>query len=390
MFDVQLLTRLHDKHGFNFCICNNKKPMYKDWPNRDDFAEVIPQIEKNTFEGQLSGVVPQNFVIIDIDSHKNETPQDLITDLLQNSFTGSQMPLTVKTAKGGYHVYLKITSSYEAQILSKTVPGYPGVDLLSHGMSVHFPGNSMSYGEYQIVYGYNSNMDEIYAKDSLLQDFVKVQPTKQIDCIDLPKISSAQLRELLKPIETRDYRSRTDWLALCFSCHAATHGAPEALSVFLEWCERDPRYANPDDRDNTTQTWENSTVREGGVSRITIGTLLHEHDKYSPIRPFNIDYQPSKLPKNQEADVLTSIDGLDRDRKGEIKNTQKNRQIVFNTDSYLSKAFRYDNFTCRIHYLPTPDSESYKIFSKDRDVYSIRTYIANKYDSFSNLTIRLK
>jgi hypothetical protein len=128
---------------------------------------------------------------------------------------------------------------------------------------------------------------------------------------ELSQLQVAELLDELDPVQFGQdgpgHMHGIDWLTLMMACHHASNG--EARSEFLEWCSRDPRYAQ--DSWIVGRRWDSlhSEARSGGtpVTYRTLAKLLTAEGKANRLPPpsnagddFDDDLPPEVLEKKRQ------------------------------------------------------------------------------------------
>ena len=100
-----------------------KRPLIKDWQITELSEEKI-----RSHRGNLGWVLSEKDLVIDIDPRNGGSAS---FEKLADQF--GSFHNTVKTAGGGFHIYLTIPQKYEGSKFKKNLKEYKGIDFLSTG-----------------------------------------------------------------------------------------------------------------------------------------------------------------------------------------------------------------------------------------------------------------
>lgn len=144
---------------------------------------------------------------------------------------------------------------------------YPGLDFLSSGKFLVAPGSlHPDTGQPYLLDEPTPPISEAStAPRELLRLLVRtddIAPSSSAGKSGI--ITNEQLDEMLAVLDPRDYgKGKHDkWLELAFACHDATAGA--GLEVFLDWCARDPDYADEVHQESARKRWPTLAWKERG------------------------------------------------------------------------------------------------------------------------------
>lgn len=135
--------------GKNLIPLDNKIPR-TGWRNT-----IYSKNELFTHEGNIGWKLSDKDIIIDIDPRNNGLES---FKKLQKE-TNLKLDYTVKTPRGGWHIYLKIPEKYAGHYFKKTLKGYEGIDFLTEGSYCLICGCETINGKYSwnddILGGFN-------------------------------------------------------------------------------------------------------------------------------------------------------------------------------------------------------------------------------------------
>ena len=180
----------------------------------------------------------------------------------------------VITGSGGSHYYLSLPAG--VKIVAK-LDGLSGVEFKTFGTQVVAAGSI--HPESLAHYKWDEDAPPLTATppdcpDALLQAISK--PDVNADDIEeAGTYTPQQIADGLDSIPVGAFHKNHDeWLALMFSCHAASNG--EARDEFIAWCVQDAEYA--DEAEAMAGRWDScSTDKPGGIK---FGTFNHYVKKY--------------------------------------------------------------------------------------------------------------
>ena len=246
-----------------------KKPLRKDWPTRDESAKSLHAHAKAG--GNIGFVIGKGDLIIDVDPRNggNEGLKVLESDLGGVALT--EICPTVETGGGGLHIYC---SKNPGEEIRKKSVRYAGIDFLTEGAHVVIPGS------YHFLSGKFYDWDCLSATDerifppcpeAIMRHIRKVRdPDEPLHRSAVsPRLTDAELADLLAQIDPTDYRGQhDDWLSLMFAAHHATAG--EGRRAFVDWCVRDKKYAGEEGM--ILYRWD--TVLDDEENLVTYRTLM--------------------------------------------------------------------------------------------------------------------
>jgi len=397
VFDLSLLSCLHNRDNFNFVLADNRKPLVKGCFNRsdteclyDDYNSIVEKIAEGSFTKCIAGLIPYDYAVLDIDCYKEGGPTVAqVQEMLRTCWMGEETPLIVSTPNGGYHLYARLPDSIFPSDL--TVNPIKGPTALSHvelkkfGTSIHLPGNERPEGSYLVLEGSNSDLSKIYFREEFLHLFSK-NAVSVSSAVEHETLSSDQLELILNGLDAELFRDYSLWRSILFASHAATQGL--GLDQFKAWSFTDPKYATEEDQNSIEGMWAGCESYLGKTNYITIGTLIYHYKKYNAQLPFELPRNKSGVSLTSISENTCTIDSFIRNEKrGDIRDIQQNRQLIFRLDSDLSNMFKYDTFMGKAFYKPL-GHKSFIPFELDKDKFSIRSLVSAKYPDLNNLSIK--
>lgn len=173
---------------------------------------------------------------------------------------------TVETGSGGLHLYMTKPADVS---LRDSLPDYEGVEFKSAGRQVVSAGSI------------HPDTKRTYEWDFLrpsLTDGVPPAPRLLVDLVRRPVLAAVtgggehdqeQLADMLERLDPEDFRDHSAWLTLMQACHHATAG--DGRAEFVEWCTRDPQYA--DDGGLVGRRWDSLHSGSDSGPKVTYRTL---------------------------------------------------------------------------------------------------------------------
>ncbi|KHQ53597.1 bifunctional DNA primase/polymerase [Mameliella alba] len=221
-----------------------KSPTHSNWTKRTyRSADQVTHMEA----GDNVGVrLTRADLILDVDPRGFPEGEDLTTD---NPFCRlcadvgldiDQYP-TVVTGSGGLHVYM--SKPEDVSTRDSLNDQYPGVEFKSFGRQVVSAGSI--HPDTRRPYLWDKDRPEL---DALGAD---PAPDSLLDLIRRPDGAAPtgggehdqdELARMLDALDPEDFQDHADWLLLMQACHHATAG--DGRDEFIEWCTRDPEYAD--------------------------------------------------------------------------------------------------------------------------------------------------
>lgn len=157
-------------------IKNSKQPLQKNWTalGRQPIEEIKNFVNANY--GLPLGL--NGLVIIDIDTHNPDNPQEGFQSLAKMETTYDKLPetFTVESPSGGQHLYFKMPKEFKECHFDKSVQMFPQIDFLTGGKMNVVPPSTIDGNAYKVVAGNINNIPE--APDWLMNIYKKVYKTK--------------------------------------------------------------------------------------------------------------------------------------------------------------------------------------------------------------------
>ena len=146
-------------------VLNGKLPIRTNWTTTTQTKEELQE-----HSGNFGWALDRGDLVVDIDPRNGGTASFA---KLQKILGDINLTLTVATAGGGFHVYLK---NWKAYPIKKNIPEFPGIDFLSVGMQCVIPGSTIDCKEYSWV---NKKMPGFHSSDApeLLLDMLNTAKT---------------------------------------------------------------------------------------------------------------------------------------------------------------------------------------------------------------------
>ena len=222
-------------------------------------------------KGNLGWVLGKTDLIIDIDPRNGG---DASIKKFYQDISIKPIAPTVKTASGGYHVYLTMPI---ARKIHKTLKKYPGVDFLSAGAQVVIPDsvvNSRKYEWFYDLFGFYQDvapveiLNAIESVSTVKQDKNKVNDDKDdfMDMLgpDIPIETISSKLDILDPSMPHD-----NWIKVGMALHDWDQTL--GLDLWEDWSKPGKTY----EPGLTARKWDTFEVGRG----TTIGSLFHFSDE---------------------------------------------------------------------------------------------------------------
>lgn len=234
-----------------------KRPLIRDWQATELSEEKI-----RAHKGNLGWVLSSEDLVVDIDPRNNGTAS---FEKLAAQF--GDLMNTVKTAGGGFHIYLSIPQKYLGSKLKKKLKDYPGVDFLSKGAQCVIAGSKVEKRQYKWV---NGGFHQHEAPGELVEMIlVESRSSVENDLGDFEGLigdGSATEERVLGLLEKIDHNiPNDDWVRVGM---ALKNWDPnEGLRFWEEWSAGGDTYREGE----TANRWPSFRVD----GQVTIGTLVH-------------------------------------------------------------------------------------------------------------------
>ncbi len=241
-----------------------KAPIHGDWTNRpDSTAATMARAERH---GNNVGVrLKVEDLVVDIDPRS--IPGGVATAreaLAEFGVLFSTLPI-VRTGSGGLHLYMAKPADVR---LADHLPAWKGIELKSRGRQVVAPGSIHPNGRMYRWAKTRFDPGDLWLGAPMAPEKLLEAGTRQVTD-KAPKAGAGEhppdeIKTILEHLDPEDFREHDRWLELMMAVHHASDGS--AVEEFVEWCERDPLYA--DDGETIRYRWD-SLKRHG----IGLGTL---------------------------------------------------------------------------------------------------------------------
>jgi hypothetical protein len=268
---------------------DGKRPLSNDWTTRLYKSEDT--VAKSKADNNNAGVrLTSSQLVIDVDPRNS--PMDDDTGEQRDTFKELCKALSidptlypkVNTGSGGFHLYMQ--KDPDVPVID-TLEGYEGVEFKTRGRqvvaagSVHPNGNKYYWDD---TFQHPELEDAPFAPSNLMA-MIK-RPTQPASSGGKGgEYSDQDIAKMLNELDPVDFGSAgaskhgVDWLKLMMAVHHASDG--EARDEWLEWCSRDPEYA--DDSWIVGRRWDSlhRAAPDGTqpVTHKTLGMLMLKEGK---------------------------------------------------------------------------------------------------------------
>ncbi len=219
-----------------------KSPIHGNWTKRPyRSADQVDHMEA----GDNVGVrLTAADLIVDVDPrHFRPVWQEVdpLSELVLRLGIDPDLYPTVITGSGGLHIYM--TKPEGVSTRDSLGDTFPGIEFKSLGRQIVAPGSI--HPDTQRPYLWDPGRPEL---DALGAD---PAPDSLLELVRRPEGAAPtgggehdqeELALMLDALDPEDFRDHDDWLQLMQACHHATAG--EGRKEFIEWCTRDPAYAD--------------------------------------------------------------------------------------------------------------------------------------------------
>ena len=242
----------------NLTPLKDKRPVLKKWQ-----STKLSEGKIRAHKGNLGWVLSDKDLVIDIDPRNEGTASfEKLTDEGRVIGLGD----TVKTAGGGFHIYLSIPQSHYGYKFKKQLKDYPGIDFLSVGSQCVIAGSKVEKGRYKWV---NGGFHQTEAPVELLNLLSVGDNPEGEDLGDFAGLigsgtaTEERVLELLDKIDNN--LPNSDWVrvGMALKNWDPIHG----LLIWEEWSVGGDTYKEGE----TAARWSSFLVD----GRVTIGTLVH-------------------------------------------------------------------------------------------------------------------
>lgn len=333
-------------------------PLNKNWRNRTYDDNYLYEYKDN-----LGWVLSYEDLIIDVDPRNNG---DVSVDKLKKECK-IDLTSTVKTPRGGFHIYLSLSSpplgcKYS---IKKNLKDYPGIDFLSEGCYVVITGSKRKFGEYKWDETLFNCFEQNEAPNSLLQLIVKERISKTKEDLgdfegllgDNSSTTEEDIREMLSKLDPSMVND--EWVKVGMACH--NWDPVFGLNLWEEWSRDGENYKEGE----TAKRWRSFRTGDG----VTLGTVNHmikevvyddvkqiinkylERIKYADEKTLDLDIIPALKKENLSKIDVEKIAKSMQDRYKVINNIKlpisQIRQSLNNTSFKIDKIDEEAPYWCK-------------------------------------------
>lgn len=252
--------------GKSLMPLNGKIPLHKGWRTAKYDEKTLLN-----YKGNLGWQIGFEDLIIDVDPRNNGFENyNKLCKLLNLDFDP-----TVKTPRGGFHIYLSIPKEYQGKSFKKNIKEFEGLDFLTEGSFCLINDCKTDKGNYQWfdeVLGY---FEQTEAPKALLDFLSYDKDNKQSDLGDFEgliggKSSNWSEEKVLSMLERLDASMSYDsWMKVGMALH--DWNPIEGLKIWEEWSKDGDNYKEGE----TESKWRSFNVNSG-VSLGTISYMVKE------------------------------------------------------------------------------------------------------------------
>jgi len=246
----------------NLTLLNKKVAIIKNWQNT-----ILDKTKILKHKDNLGWVLGDFDFVLDVDLKDNghESFKKLLNDL---NIDKSQLLPTVYTARGGFHIYMKLDKKYKHSKFKKKLKEYKGIDFLTKGSYCVIPGSKTNDGEYIWADDLFQEFNQINVPKVLIDLLIKEEKTNEktdekeltISDIKWPREQVLKLINKLNPSMQND-----DWVKVGMALHEWDN--VDGLQIWEEWSKNGENYIEGE----TEKRWK-SFNSGGGV---TLGSISY-------------------------------------------------------------------------------------------------------------------
>jgi len=272
---------------------DGKRPLSNDWTTKPYNNKET--IEKSTNDNNNAGVrLTADQLVIDVDPRNSPKDRDTFQELCDAFDLDPTDYPKVNTGSGGFHLYMK--KDPKVPVID-TLDGYEGVEFKTKGRqvvaagSIHPNGNKYYWDD---TFEHPGLEDAPDAPNQLMTMIKRPTQTNNSggNGGEYSHLDIAKMLDVLDPVDFGSNGANlhgVDWLKLMMACHHASDG--EARDEWLEWCSRDPEYA--DDSWIVGRRWDSlhRKAPDGTqpVTHKTLGMVLQHEGKSAAMPPPKVD-----------------------------------------------------------------------------------------------------
>ena len=279
-----------------------KRPLIKDWQITELSEEKI-----RAHRGNLGWVLSEKDLVIDIDPRNGGSAS---FEKLADQF--GSFHNTVKTAGGGFHIYLTIPQKYEGSKFKKNLKEYKGIDFLSTGTQCVIAGSKIENKKYKWS---NGGFYQNVAPEGLLNLLIRNENLSD-DLGDFEGLignSNASEEKVLELLDKIAHNiPNDDWVRVGM---ALKNWDPvQGLDFWEKWSIGGDTYKEGE----TANRWKSFRID----GQVTIGTLVHMARITDFDRSFDQRQQMiNKIQVSDEREITVSI--YDEIRKIELSDQDR-------------------------------------------------------------------
>jgi len=259
---------------------HSKIPIDRDWT---ELPVSNAYYDHAIFGGNVGVRLTATDLVIDFD--KKNLPEGLEWESYVREFlecfqlTGA---LRVRTASGGYHVYIKKSPDVKISKYNKDIWG-TAVEFKTAGTQLVAPGSRV-IDEAKGVDGFytidHEGSTTTLCPPELMALIQKVTETRATSGQTL--VSLEYLKELLACLDPCDFGDSDSWLEVALAAHSASDG--QAIDEFVAWSRRDPKYDTDSNEQLVRGRW-NSFSSGGTTNVFKLHQLIKKSGKEAPRLP---------------------------------------------------------------------------------------------------------
>lgn len=281
---------------------DGKRPLDKDWTRRVyDSRSSVAHAENG---GNVGVRLDASWLVVDVDPRNMPEGRDTLAELCRAVGLRPDDAPRVLTGSGGEHIYLRKPADVP---IVDSLDGYPGVEFKTRGRQVVAAGSVHPNGRHYVWDDLSAPLSSAPDAPERLLALVR-RPDRSAAATGGGEYSQEEVAQVLDALDPTDFREHGDWLSIMQACHHASGG--EARSEFIEWCTRDPNYA--DEAWGIGRRWDSLHRRPPSGTAVTYRTL----EKYARDAG-RADVIP-RLDPTDDFDVAVSLPGEDQDIMGEL------------------------------------------------------------------------
>lgn len=258
-FQREKIINQYLSNGKELIQLNVKIPLSEGWR-----TAVFSNEEINHYKGNIGWKIGKKDLIIDVDPRNNG---DKSFEKLKKDLSLDLIP-TVMTPRGGFHIYLKISS--ETFKLKKTLKDYPGIDFLTEGCYCLIVGCKTEHGIYTWFDDLFDNFEQQDCDIKILE-LISYDKKCESELGDFEGLvggnssnwSEEKVLEMLSKLDPSI--GNDDWVKVGMALH--DWDTTQGLELWEEWSKSGNNYIEYE----TEKRWKSFKPNAG----ITLGTICH-------------------------------------------------------------------------------------------------------------------